>query len=333
MGVHFKLTDVRRLELTGQEKVVETFGNKYLAKTVILATGGRNRLSGAANEEDFLFGRGISLCGTCDAAANTGKHVLVIGSGDAAIKESLYLAKFARRVTVSVMHDQGKMDCNKIDKKAALANEKIRFIWNSLVDRFEGQQDCLKTVVLKNTKTGDLIPVNCDACFEFIGYIPNTELLEGQVDMTEDKYILTNDKMETNLPGVFAAGDVREKWLRQIATAVGDGAIAGTAAERYIAETETFEKQIMQAARPGLIYLYNANDPNSLSFFQTIEKIEEEAAGALAVHRIDVSKSKGLADRLNVKTFPALLTTKGGRIDRRLLGSLTEASIKAALDL
>ncbi len=332
MGVDFKLTAVKTVDLAGEEKVVETFRNKYLAKTVILATGGRNRVTGATNEEKYLFDKGISFCATCDAAANTDKHVVVIGSGDAAIEEGMFLTKFASKVTVSVMHDEGKMDCNEIAKEAALANEKMEFVWNTVVDSFEGDEH-LNQVVLKNVKTGELIPIDCDNCFEFIGYIPNTELFEGQIEMTGRKYILTDDKMATNLPGVFAVGDVREKWLKQIATAVGDGAIAGMAAEAYIAETETFQEHIMQAKKPGLIYVYNAIDADSRAFLQTIEKIEEEAAGAIAVNRIDVYKSTGLADRLGIKTFPAVVTTKGGKIDQTLLENLTEDSIKTALSL
>ena len=333
MGVDFKLTAVKSVELEGEEKVVETFRNKYLAKTVIIATGGRNRVTGGKNEEKYLFDKGISFCATCDAAANTDKHVIVIGSGDAAIEEGMFLTKFASKVTVSVMHDEGKMDCNEIAKEAAMANDKMEFVWNTVVDSFEGDDDYLKTVVMKNVKTGELMPIDCDNCFEFIGYIPNTELFEGQIDMTGRKYIMTNDMMETNMPGVFAVGDVREKWLKQIATAVGDGAIAGMAAESYIAETETFEKHIMQAKKPGLIYVYNAIDADSRAFLQTIEKIEGDAAGAISVNRIDVYKSTGLADRLNIKTFPAVVTTEGGKIAQTLTEELTEASIKAALNL
>jgi len=332
MGVDFKLTAVKSVELQGEEKVVETFRNKYLAKTVILATGGRNRVTGATNEEKYLFDKGISFCATCDAAANTDKHVVVIGSGDAAIEEGMFLTKFASKVTVSVMHDEGKMDCNEIAKEAAMANEKMEFVWNTVVDSFEGDEH-LNQVVLKNVKTGELIPIDCDNCFEFIGYIPNTELFEGQIEMTGRKYILTDDKMATNLPGVFAVGDVREKWLKQIATAVGDGAIAGMAAEAYIAETETFEEHIMQDKKPGLIYVYNAIDADSRAFLQTIEKIEDDAAGSIAVNRIDVYKSTGLADRLGIKTFPAVVTTKDGKIDQTLLENLTEDSIKTALSL
>ena len=309
MGVKFKLTAVKSVDLLGEEKVVETFRNKYLAKTVIIATGGRPRVTGALNEENYLFDKGISFCATCDAAANTDKQVVVIGSGDAAIEEGMFLTKFAKKVIVSVMHDEGIMDCNEIAKSAALANPRMEFKWNTVVHSFEGEEH-LDTVVMKNVKTDELINVPCDNCFEFIGYIPNTELFEGQVNLTNRKYVPVDEKKQTNIPGVFAVGDVTDKWLKQIATAVGDGAIAGTAAERFIAEEEIFNEKIMQSDKPGLIYLYNAVDCHSRDFLANIEQIESDFD--VAVTRVDIYKSTGIAEKLSVDTFPAVVLTKDG---------------------
>ena len=221
-GVKFKLTDVKKVDLSAEKKTVETFRNIYEAKTVIVAAGGRPRVTTAKNEEKYLFDKGISFCATCDAAANTDKTVMVIGSGDAAIEEGMFLTKFAKKVIVSVIHDEGKMDCNEIARDQALANPKMEFKWNTMVDSFEGEEH-LDTVVLKNLKTGELDPVKVDNCFEFIGYVPNTEVFEGVLNMSKQKYVITNEEMETGIPGVFACGDVREKGLKQVATAVGDG--------------------------------------------------------------------------------------------------------------
>lgn len=330
MGVEFKLTDVKSVELAGEEKVVETFRNRFIAKSVILATGGRPRITKATNEENFLFDKGISFCATCDAAANTGKTVVVIGSGDAAIEEGMFLTKFADKVIVSVLHDEGKMDCNEIAREAALKNPKMSFVWNTVVDSFEGDEH-LHTVVLKNVKTGELIPIPCDTCFEFIGYIPNTEIFKGQINLTPQGYIIANEKMATNIDGVFACGDVIDKWLKQIATAVGDGAIAGFAAEKYIAETESFHHVILQKEKPGLTYIYNAVDADSRGFLETIKKIEEAYSGKLQVNRVDVYKSTGIADRLNVKDFPAVVLTKEGKVVNSLIQSLNENSIVDAI--
>ena len=255
-GVDFKLTDVKGVQLEGKDKLVETFRVIYHAKSVILATGGKPRVTKAVNEEDFLYDKGISFCATCDAAYYTDKTVMVIGSGDAAIEEGMFLTKFAKKVVVSVIHDEGIMDANKIAQEQALKNPKMEFVWNTVVNSFEGD-DRLKTVVLKNVKTGELTEVNVDGCFLFIGYVPNTEFLKEKVNLTPQGYIMTNEKMETSVEGVFAVGDVRDKFLKQVATAVGDGAIAGVGAEKYIAESEVFENEIMQKEKIGLIYLWS----------------------------------------------------------------------------
>lgn len=327
MGVDFKLTAVSSVDLTGEEKIVETFRNKYIASAVIIATGGRPRVTGAENEDKYLFDKGISFCATCDAASNTDKHVVVIGSGDAAIEEGMFLTKFARKVTVSVMHDEGIMDCNEIAKEAALANPKMAFAWNSVVKRFEGE-DHLERVVLKNIKTEEEIPLDCDNCFEFIGYLPNTELFENQLTLTNRKYITVNEKKETELEGVFAIGDVTDKWLKQIATAVGDGAIAGTAVERYIAEKEIFDHKIMQKEKTGLIYVYNAIDAPSREFLSTIETLEKNHD--VVVNRIDTYKSNGLALKLKVDSIPAVVITKNGDISNKLY-DLSLSAIEALL--
>lgn len=231
-NVKFKFTDVKRADLINDVKIIETFRNIYEAEAVIIASGARPRITGAPNEEK-LIGKGISFCAVCDAASNTGKTVVVIGSGDSAIEEGVFLTKFADKVIVSVLHDAGKMDCNEIAKATALSNPKMEFIWNTVVDHYDGD-DQIEAVVLKNLKTGELIPVKCHRCFEFIGHIPNSDIFKGMLDMTDEGYILTNEEMETNIEGVFAAGDVRKKYLRQVATCVGDGAIAGVKAEKFI---------------------------------------------------------------------------------------------------
>lgn len=331
MGVNFKLTDVKSVELKGEDKVVETFRTKYIAKSVIIASGGRPRITKAENEENYLFDKGISFCATCDAAANTDKVVVVIGSGDAAIEEGMFLTKFAKKVIVSVLHEEGKMDCNEIAKEAALNNPKMEFIWNSTVKRFEGEGH-LDTVVLRNLKTDEEIPVKCDNCFEFIGYIPNTEIFKDQITLTRSGYVITNEKMETNIEGVFAAGDVREKWLKQVATAVGDGAIAGFAAEKYIAESETFHSVIMQKEKPGLVYIYNAIDEKSREFLIEIEKFEKNYKNRLAVNRVDVYKSKGIADRLGITQFPAVILTVNGEVKERFIANLDAEQINNELE-
>lgn len=313
-GVKIKLTDVRSVDFEGETKRVETFRNVFEAKTVIVAAGGRPRITGAKDEEKYLYDKGISFCATCDAASNTDKTVMVIGSGDAAIEEGTFLSKFAKKIVVSVIHDEGKMDCNEIAREAALANPKMEFKWNTMVDRFEGDPR-LERVVLKNLKTGEIDPVTVDTCFEFIGYVPNTEIFKGKLNMSKRGYIITNEHMETGVPGVFACGDVREKELKQVATAVGDGAVAGVAAEKYIAETETFRNQIMQKEKVGLIYVYSAIDAPSRELLPMLKEIEDSFDKQVKLNVIDQYKGKSLCDRLACDVEPmTIFYTKNGEV-------------------
>lgn len=320
-GVTFKLTDVKEVRLNGEKKEIETFRNIFEAKTVIVASGGRPRITNGKNEENFLFDKGISFCATCDAAANTGKTVMVIGSGDAAIEEGMFLSKFAEKIIISVIHDEGKMDCNEIAKAQALGNEKMEFRWNTMVDSFEGDAH-LDSVVLKNLKSGDLETIKVDTCFEFIGYLPNTEIFTDILELSKQKYIITNEKMETGIQGVFAAGDVREKELRQVATAVGDGAIAGVAAEKFISETEMFRSQILQKEKVGFIYIYSAINAPSRELLPMMQEIEKEFNDKVKLNVIDIYKGRSLCDRLATDCEPmCIFYTKDGEVVEQSMNS------------
>lgn len=311
-NVKIKLAEVKEVDFRGDPKVIKTFRTDYHAKAVIVATGGRPRLTGAKGEEKFLFGKGISFCATCDAAYYTGKEVMVVGSGDAAIEEAIFLTKFASKVYISIIHDKGIMDANKVAQEQALQNEKIHFIWNTMVDEFVGGET-LERVILKNIKTGDKLPVKVAGCFLFIGYEPDTAIFRGILDMNERGYILTNEMMQTNIPGVFAAGDVRAKILRQVATAVGDGAVAGFMAERYIAETEYFNRELREVRGPQLVFCYDPTDACCRSWMPIIEDLVKRHP-QIKLSKIDVYKSKSLAERLGVKGEPCVVLMQDGAI-------------------
>ena len=331
-GVDIKLTDVKSVQLEGKEKLVETFRVIYHAKSVIISTGGKPRLTNALSEEKFLYDKGISFCATCDAAFYTDKTVMVIGSGDAAIEEGMFLTKFASKVIVSIIHDQGIMDANKIAQSQAMKNPKMQFVWNTVAHSFEGDER-LDKVILKNVKTGELTSIPVDGCFLFIGYQPNTEIFKGKINMTRQGYITTDENMQTNLEGVFAAGDVRDKFLKQVATAVGDGATAGVGAEKYIAESEMFCSEIMQKDKIGVIYLWSPIDETSRSFLEELEEVEKELAATVRVCKIDVYKNASLAIRLGTTEAPCLIYTKDGEVVKTERNISKEAIISSVKEL
>lgn len=238
-GVERASDTIKSVELTGEVKKFTGVKGEYLARTVILATGALPRPIGCKNESKFV-GKGISFCATCDAAFFEELEVFVVGGGDSAVEEALYLTKFARKVTI--IHRRDELRAAKSIQEKAFQNPKISFLWDSVVNEVDGDE-ILSKMVVKNTKTGELTTIEADeddglfGVFGFVGLIPNTGLYEGIVEM-EHGYIKTDDDMHTNLPGVFAAGDLRVKSLRQVVTAAADGAIAAMQAEKFIANLE-----------------------------------------------------------------------------------------------
>jgi len=199
---------------------------------VIIATGGQPKKIGAIGEEKFM-GKGISFCTVCDGAETKGKIVMVIGTGDTAIDQSIYLTQFADFVFISSNNPIGQLDCTDKEKLKWLPQEKIKVLWNTKIHEFCGT-DHLSKVVLEDMDSKERFQVTCDYCFEFIGFTPNSVLVEGRIELDKDSGIVTNAKMETSNPGVYAIGDVRKKVLKQLATATADGAIAASEVKKYI---------------------------------------------------------------------------------------------------
>lgn len=231
---------IKEVELTGPVKKLIGVKGEYEAKCVIIATGAFPRPIGCKNEGKFV-GKGISFCATCDASFFQDLEVYVVGGGDAAVEEAMYLTKFARRVTI--IHRRDELRAAKSIQEKAFKNEKLHFMWNTVVDEVDGEDDILSKMIVKNTKTGELTTIEADeddglfGLFGFIGLLPKSDLFEGVIDMDKG-YIKTDDNMHTNVEGVYAAGDIRVKSLRQVVTAAADGAIAAMQAEKYIANLE-----------------------------------------------------------------------------------------------
>ncbi|MEQ2129677.1 thioredoxin-disulfide reductase [Caldanaerobacter subterraneus KAk] len=233
-GTCFVMEEVKKVELSEKIKKVITTKGCYEGKTVIIATGAEHMKLNVPGEEEFI-GKGVSYCATCDADFFTDLDVVVVGGGDSAVQEALYLTKFAKNVTI--IHRRDKLRANKCLQDKAFKNPKIKFLWDSVVERIEGD-GIVEKIIVRNVKTGELKEVKTDGVFIFIGMKPSTEIFKGLIEMDERGYILTDENMRTNIEGVFAAGDCRAKLLRQIVTAAADGAIAAVAAERYIEELE-----------------------------------------------------------------------------------------------
>lgn len=230
-GLEMKgMAEVDSIEDKGNIKIIKTTEGDIETKSVIIASGTTPKRLGAKGEVE-LTGRGVSYCATCDGFFFKEKEVVVIGGGDSAITEAIYLTKMAKKVTV--VHRRNELRAEKINQEHAFSNPKISFIWDSVLEEIVGK-NVVEKVVLKNLKTNATSEVKTDGVFIYVGLIPNTKFADVKKD--EWGFIIANAKMETSVKGIFAAGDCRVTPLRQITTAVGDGAIAAVSAERYLEE-------------------------------------------------------------------------------------------------
>ena len=238
-GAERKKDEIVKVELQDKIKVVTGEKDVYKAKVVIIATGARPRYLGVPGERE-LTGKGVSYCATCDADFFTDLEVYVIGGGDTAVEEAMYLTKFARKVTV--VHRRDELRAAKSIREKAFNNEKMAFIWDSVVEEIKGD-GIVEKLVLKNKKTGEITEIDAPeedgtfGIFPFVGYIPKSELFKDFIETDKGGYLITDPDMKTAVPGVFAAGDIRHKSLRQVVTAVADGTIAAVQAEKYIENT------------------------------------------------------------------------------------------------
>lgn len=215
---------------------IKTREQSFKAKTVIIATGSDPRKLNVPGEKEYV-GKGVSYCATCDGFFFKGKKVVVVGGGDSAVEEALFLTKFASSVTI--IHRRDRLRAHAHLQNRAMANEKIDFVWDSVVTEILSRdQSAVSGVRLKNIKTNQESMFETDGVFVFIGHIPNTQIFKGQLDLDESEIIITDRRQRTNVPGVFAAGDVQDSIYRQAVTSAGAGCMAAMGAEKFIAEQE-----------------------------------------------------------------------------------------------
>ena len=229
-GAQTQLAEVTQVELAGQVKTVHTSGGDYQARTVVLATGAHPRELGLPGERE-LRGRGVSYCATCDGMFYRGKTVVVVGGGNTAVSDVLYLSRLCEKVYL--VHRRDTLLASKVYLDPLQKAENVEFVWDSEVKQLLRDQ-AVTGVRVRNKKTGKERDIPCGGVFVAVGYLPNTELYRGQVELDEAGYVLADETTQTNLPGVFAVGDLRKKPLRQVVTAASDGAVAAHFIEEYL---------------------------------------------------------------------------------------------------
>ena len=235
LGVEHVFGHVQRIEDQGDFKKVITEDEVYESKTVIIATGAFHRQLNVPGEAEFNS-RGVSYCAVCDGAFFRDEDLLVVGGGDSAVEEAIFLTQFAKSVTI--VHRRDQLRAQKVLQDRAFANEKISFVWDSVVEAIHGDERKVTGVTFKNIKTGETSQADFGGIFIYVGLDPVSEFVADLGIRDESGWIVTDDHMKTSVAGIYAIGDVRQKDLRQITTAVGDGAIAGQEAYKYITEHE-----------------------------------------------------------------------------------------------
>jgi thioredoxin reductase (NADPH) len=233
-GARLEYDAVTEVDLKHKPIVVKTYSATYETKSLIVASGATPRKLGVPGELEFT-GRGVSYCATCDGFFFKGKDLLVVGGGDSALQEGLFLTKFANRVTIVHRRDQLRAGPALIEK--AQRNEKMGFLWNKVVTRVNGE-GAVKNVVLQDTVTGEHSEAQVDGVFVYIGHLPNTALFQGQLDMDHEGYLFVDPYLHTSVPGVFAAGEAHDKHFRQAIVSAGFGCMAALEAEKYLASLE-----------------------------------------------------------------------------------------------
>ncbi len=232
----YPMQEIKSVNLVSNPKIVETVnGDIFKSKVIIIACGAKPQKLGVKGENEFI-GRGVSYCAVCDGAFYQDKTVVVVGGGNAAVEEGIYLTKFAKKVYI--IHRRNELRADKIIQERAFKNNKIEFVWDTIVNEIQGDET-VKNIVVQNIKTNNITNIDADGIFPYIGFIPNIKDINGQVKQDENGFIITDETMQTSISGVYAVGDVRRTPLRQVITAASDGAIGAVYAGKYL---ETLDK-------------------------------------------------------------------------------------------
>jgi thioredoxin reductase (NADPH) len=317
-GTEFIRDEVKGLETEGFIKTIKGRNNEYKAKSVLIATGAEPRVLGIPGEREFR-GRGVSYCATCDADFFTDLDVFVLGNGDAAIEEAMFLAKFAETVTIIVIHEEGKVDATPVVADRAFKNEKLKWVWNSTISEIGGD-GIVEWVDVKNINTNEVTRMETNGVFVFVGTVPRTKPFADLIELDERGYAVVDPQsFETNVDGVYAVGDCRQKHLRQVVTAAGDGATAATLAEKYIHEEEGFIEDVVEVDKPVMVAFWSPTSEESIGAMSVIEKAENSLDGKVKLVKIDMYRNQRISNRYEISEIPTVAVFNKGEVVARLV--------------
>jgi thioredoxin reductase (NADPH) len=301
-----RVAEVRKVELRNEKKIVVTDKGEIEAEAIIVATGAYFRRLGCPGEAEHI-GQGVSYCAVCDAAFFENEVVAVVGGGNTAVEEGTYLTKFASKVYIIHRRDEFRADRAAIER--ALANPKIAPVWNSVVEKIEGA-GVVENLVLKNVKTNEISNLPVAGVFMFVGQAPYDECVRGLVKATKDGWIIVDEGMESSVEGIFAAGDVRNKHLRQVVTAASDGAIAAMSASSYITEQFHLRSTLLEP-ESVTAFFYSSIDPKQVRFADETEKFAKNQGKKIPI--VDGYKNSRITEKLGIP-LPSLVEIRSGTV-------------------
>ena len=323
-NTEIRIADVKKVELRDGKKIVVTDKGDIEAEAIVVATGAHFRRLGCEGEAEHI-GQGVSFCAVCDGAFYEGEEVAVVGGGNTAVEEGVYLTKFASKVHIIHRRDEFRADRAAIEH--ALSNPKIVPVWNSVVEKIEGD-GIVENLVLKNVKTGELSNLKVAGVFMFVGQTPDDDCVRGLVKAEKGGWILVNEHMETSVEGIFAAGDVCSKHLRQVITAASDGAIAAMAASAYINEQLHLRTTLLDP-ESVTAFFYSSIDEKQVKLLKAVE--DAAKAKGVKIPLIDGYRNARMTEKLELSAkMPALVELRKGVV-AKVTGVASEADVQKAL--